>query len=93
MIPKARAWIAFQFSGTMFISPRRLMRACTAAFPKWLLRVWLVLRFIPTPFEIDEWVPAIILLVILVVQPHRIGKFRSAWHGGKSHRAYDLAVA
>ena len=78
----------------MFIWPGRLMRACTSAFPKWLWRIWLVLRFIPTPFEIDEWVPAIILLLILAMQPHRIAKFRSAWRSGnKSHRAYDLAAS
>lgn len=86
MIRTVRTWLKFQSAGHAFIFPGKLMRALFAAFPAWLLQLWLVLRFVPTPFEIDEWLPLIVMLVILAVQPRRIAWYRTAWRGGKSHR-------
>lgn len=94
-------WVEFQTSGTMFIWPQRFMRAMLAAFPKWLLWLWMALRFVPTPFEVDEWLPAIFALVLLlwpaishdgwrpVFNWHRMARYRSAWRGSKSHRSWD----
>ena len=70
---------------------RKLSRAVQAAVPAWLAAVLAVCAFVPTPFEIDDWIPVAITLVLLIVQPQRIARFRSAWKGGKSHRAFDAA--
>lgn len=75
----------------MSITIRKLGRAIHAGCPQWLVAMWIVFAFIPLdPF--DEIVPATITLVVLIVQPHRIPRARSAWRGGKSHRAADAAL-
>lgn len=90
---RARAWVEFQTSGRVFIWPGKFRRALESALPKWLLWLLLILRFIPTPFEVDEWGPLVLVLVLMAIQWNRVRRYRAGWRGGKSHRAFDLAVA
>ena len=90
---KTRAWVEFQTSGRVFILPGKFKRALESALPKWLLWLMLVLRFIPTPFEVDEWAPLLLILILMAVQWGRIRRYRAGWRGGKSHRAFDARLA
>jgi hypothetical protein len=77
----------------MSINARRFGRFIRAACPAWLVCLWTICAFIPTPFEIDEALPAVLTLLVLAFQWRRVPRALSAWRGGKSHRAADLAVA
>lgn len=68
---------------------RKFTRAMRAACPPWLVIIWTIAACVPTPFEIDELVPLVLTIAVLAIQPQRIPKARSAWRGGKSHRAWD----
>jgi hypothetical protein len=73
------------------ITARRLRRAAFAALPAWLALVLAVcLAF---PGWVDEIPPLVLALILCAVQPVRLARARSAWRGGKSHRAYDLDAA
>jgi hypothetical protein len=71
----------------MFICTGKLKRAMLAALPKWLA---LVVGFcILIPGQVDDAVAAVLVAVVLAVQPVRIPRFGAAWKGGKSHRRAD----
>lgn len=79
--------------GSMSTTARKAGRAIKAACPPWLVTAWVIAGCIPTPFEIDEIIPAVLTILVLAFQWRRIPRGWSAWKGGKSHRAYDMRMA
>ena len=77
----------------MTVTGRKLGRAVRAGCPPWLVGLWAVCACVPTPFEVDELLPALVTLAVLVVRPHRRRRAWSAWKGGKSHRLADQVLA
>jgi hypothetical protein len=71
------------------ILTRRTMRAMRALLPAWALAAFGVCLAIPGPF--DEAAFLLAALVLVACQPVRARRAASAWRGGKSHRAGDLA--
>lgn len=74
----------------MFITTRRAGRFIRSACPGWLVVIWIVCGFVPTPFELDELLPAVLTLAVLALQPQRFPRACSAWRGGKSHRLHEV---
>ena len=75
----------------MIITIRKLGRLVRAGCPSWLVWIWVACAVIPLD-PVDEIIPAVITLVVLAVQWRRIPRARSAWRGGKSHRAHDAGL-
>jgi hypothetical protein len=73
------------------ITTRRVKRAAFAALPIWLAIVLAVCFALPG--WVDEIPPLVLALILCAVQPVRLARARSAWRGGKSHRAHELAAA
>lgn len=69
---------------------RRLLRACRAALPAWMLPIFAACLIIPGPF--DEMAMLITFGVLGAVQPVRFRRFHAAYKGGKSHRAHDARI-
>jgi len=69
------------------ITVRRALRAANAVMPKWLAVVFTACLVIPGPF--DEIAALVVVVFLCAVQPIRFRRARSAWRGGKSHRASD----
>jgi hypothetical protein len=69
------------------IAARKVKRALRAALPVWLIAVFTACLVIPGPF--DELAMVIVTSALCALQPVRFARARSAWRGGKSHRAYD----
>jgi hypothetical protein len=67
------------------ITARRAARAVRAALPGWLMVTFAACAVIPGPF--DELAVIVAVLIVCAIQPVRIARARSAWRGGKSHRA------
>jgi hypothetical protein len=66
------------------ITGRRVTRVLRAVMPGWMLAAFAVCLVVPGPF--DE-IAMILAAAVLVTA--RLGRARSAWRGGKSHRAAD----
>ena len=73
------------------ITARRFRRATMASLPKWLAIAVALCMLIPGFF--DDIAALVIVAGVLIVQPWRVPRFRSAWRGGKSHRAHDARRA
>src|SRR5690242_11862114 len=70
---------------------RQVKRAAFAALPAWLAVVLAVCFALPG--WVDEIPPLVLALILCTIQPVRLARARSAWRGGKSHRARDLRAA
>ena len=68
----------------MFITSRRIMRVMRAVMPRWMCTAFAVCLAIPGPFDETAMLLAGVILIIV-----RFRRARSAWRGGKSHRALD----
>lgn len=58
--------------------------------PAWMLVLFTICLVIPGPF--DEIAMVLAALFLGIAQPIRFRRARSAWRGGKSHRAADALV-
>jgi hypothetical protein len=69
------------------ITIRKIIRGLTAAMPVWLVVICGVCLAIP----LARLAALVCTAGLCLIQPARFRRAVSAWKGGKSHRAFDLA--